>query len=136
MEQPDLEPADWADEEEAEEELHSSEEATTPPAKRRKLEEKVSPAKGPKLTKSGCVKLTRGQPKRASLRASAKVEAVEAFLAVREMGHPVRDQHGRACGTRYSYNSVYNWSKKISYSYRIGASQFPRMAFRDLSSLC
>ena len=32
---------------------------------------------------------------------------------MRELGHPVRDEDGRACGTRFSYNSVYTWSQKL-----------------------
>ena len=41
------------------------------------------------------------------------MKAVETFQAVRELDHPVRDEDGRACGTRFSYNRVYTWSQKL-----------------------
>ena len=68
--------------------------------------------RGQKLTKGGRPKLTRGRPRRQTVTASVKLKAIAAHLATKEMGHPVVDDFNRACGTSFSYNSVYNWTRK------------------------
>ena len=74
----------------------------------------VVEARGQKLTKQGLPKQTRGRPKCDTVSASVKLRAVQAHLATKEVGHPVMDDFGgRACGTRFSYNSVYNWRRKL-----------------------
>ena len=72
----------------------------------------IAAAQGQKLTKDGRPKLTRGRPKRQTVTAAVKLKAIEAHLATKEMGHPVVDDFNRACGTPFSYNSVYGWAKK------------------------
>ncbi|CAE7947454.1 unnamed protein product [Symbiodinium sp. KB8] len=72
------------------------------------LEEEAVQPEGPEADEGWAAKVD----KRQTVTAAVKLKAIEAHLATKEMGHPVVDDFNRACGTPFSYNSVYGWKKK------------------------